>query len=682
MAELSKWLWQQFLDGDGNPYNGAKLFFYEAGTTTKKDVYTTSTGDVAHSNPIVLDSTGKPGTGAIFFGTGSYKIVLAPSTDTDPPASPIKTIDDITGLSGDFAVVNTMTDLKALSAGDYTMVAVLGYSSVSDDIGVRFYRWNSSSTASDDGGYIIEIDDAPGTGRFELQYDEYLNPKWFGAVGDGTTDDQAKIQATIDVINTNGQEADIHFSNGIFRISSNLTLPPNVNSIFTGDAQIKIDAAVTLTVSSHIDDNYQSIFDNSGNVVFTHGKNSQIWANWFGAVGDGTTDDQAAIQKALDSAGELTATRELTVKLKAGTYVIGSTLIFPTTASLALEGSGVNSTFISHSVNSDNAIEFPLSGSTTRLSNLTLFSESTSNTAVYFNLSGDDYYLSDVLINGFGKAIDTGTSSNIFMENVFVKNCVNDGLVVNDGCKNVTFSGVIDGNSTASSVGITIESALNVNIDAVVSGWVTCMDIGDNVSGDDSVVRFNGTMKDFTTQAILITGNCNLSGNSLHIDNPRSSSTSCFEFSGTSKTANFNFNQIYISDSAGDVPYILKQSGTTCTMNLTIGTLNSDNSDYLFSGSKLTDMTSASVIKELNTGSIRTKINSGNTFGEVSFDSSGATDTQTVNTAAIEADSLVFLTAQSTDVTMHISNIVAGTSFDINTSPATTGTVVWQILKP
>lgn len=90
---------QQFVDANGVPYSGAKLFTYAAGSTTKQTTYTDSTGSTANSNPIILDSAGRTPYGRWYTSGLSYKEVLAPSTDTDPPTSPIFTEDYITGVN-------------------------------------------------------------------------------------------------------------------------------------------------------------------------------------------------------------------------------------------------------------------------------------------------------------------------------------------------------------------------------------------------------------------------------------------------------------------------------------------------------------------------------------------------------------------------------------------------------
>lgn len=84
----------QFSDSTPAMYAGAKLFFYASGTSTKLSTYTTKALAVANTNPIVLNSAGRPSVD-IFLQDLEYKVVLAPSTDTDPPTSPIWTADPV-----------------------------------------------------------------------------------------------------------------------------------------------------------------------------------------------------------------------------------------------------------------------------------------------------------------------------------------------------------------------------------------------------------------------------------------------------------------------------------------------------------------------------------------------------------------------------------------------------------
>ena len=71
----------QFFDNNGVILTGGKIFTYEAGTTTPLATYTSSTGNTAHTNPIVLDSAGRVPGGEIWNALRLYKFVLKTSAD-------------------------------------------------------------------------------------------------------------------------------------------------------------------------------------------------------------------------------------------------------------------------------------------------------------------------------------------------------------------------------------------------------------------------------------------------------------------------------------------------------------------------------------------------------------------------------------------------------------------------
>lgn len=83
----------QFFDNNGDPLSGGKLYSYEAGTTTPQVTYTTNAGNVARTNPVVLDSAGRvPSGGEIWITSQAYKFVLHTSADVL-----IATYDNIVG---------------------------------------------------------------------------------------------------------------------------------------------------------------------------------------------------------------------------------------------------------------------------------------------------------------------------------------------------------------------------------------------------------------------------------------------------------------------------------------------------------------------------------------------------------------------------------------------------------
>jgi hypothetical protein len=71
----------QFFDNNGNPLSGGKIYTYEAGTSTPLATYTSSTGNTAHTNPIILDAAGRVPGGEIWIAVRLYKFVLRTSTD-------------------------------------------------------------------------------------------------------------------------------------------------------------------------------------------------------------------------------------------------------------------------------------------------------------------------------------------------------------------------------------------------------------------------------------------------------------------------------------------------------------------------------------------------------------------------------------------------------------------------
>ena len=90
----------QFFDNNGNPLSGGKLFTYAAGTTTNQATYTSSSGNTAHANPIVLDSAGRVSGGEVWLTNGqSYKFLLKTSADVQLwSADNVSGINDFSGL--------------------------------------------------------------------------------------------------------------------------------------------------------------------------------------------------------------------------------------------------------------------------------------------------------------------------------------------------------------------------------------------------------------------------------------------------------------------------------------------------------------------------------------------------------------------------------------------------------
>jgi hypothetical protein len=81
----------QFLDANGAPLVGGKLYTYAAGTTTPLATYTDYGGGTANANPVILDSRGEA---SVWLGTALYKMALYSATDVL-----IWTVDNIGGFA-------------------------------------------------------------------------------------------------------------------------------------------------------------------------------------------------------------------------------------------------------------------------------------------------------------------------------------------------------------------------------------------------------------------------------------------------------------------------------------------------------------------------------------------------------------------------------------------------------
>lgn len=193
----------QFFDNNGNPLTGGKLYTYEAGTTTPKATYTTDAGNVAHSNPIILDSAGRvPSGGEIWLTDGvAYKFVLKTSTEV---------------LLGTWDNVS-MTGTIGADTVTYTPA---GVSAVTTTVQTKLRE-------------IVSIKD-------------------FGAVGDGVADDTTALQNALANVGADGW---LLFPPGTYSITSSNTfylleagclcfeagavLAPTQGSDFILDAQIQ-----------------------------------------------------------------------------------------------------------------------------------------------------------------------------------------------------------------------------------------------------------------------------------------------------------------------------------------------------------------------------------------------------------------------------------------------------------
>jgi hypothetical protein len=79
----------RIVDASGNPLSGAKLYTYEAGTTTPLAVYTDGALTTPATNPVVMNANGEA---TLWFGLDEYKLIEKTAADVT-----LRTVDNISG---------------------------------------------------------------------------------------------------------------------------------------------------------------------------------------------------------------------------------------------------------------------------------------------------------------------------------------------------------------------------------------------------------------------------------------------------------------------------------------------------------------------------------------------------------------------------------------------------------
>lgn len=121
-------------DANGNPLPGAKLYFYQTGTTTPASVYTTDELTTAHANPVVADAGGL--FAPIYLDpTVTYRAVLKTSAGSN-----VQDVDPYSDGGGSGQVTVLFTDIADLVVdADVDVLVSAGHTRVGEGI-ARYYR--------------------------------------------------------------------------------------------------------------------------------------------------------------------------------------------------------------------------------------------------------------------------------------------------------------------------------------------------------------------------------------------------------------------------------------------------------------------------------------------------------------------------------------------------------------
>lgn len=180
MAIIAPYFNKQEFDNNGNPLSSGTIESYEAGTSTNKDTFTNSVGDVANTNPIVLDANGRA---SIWLETGSYKFITK-----DSLGNIISTVDNITGgasnVFGSTVIsVSTNTNVTSTFLNNFiSCTATLTLSLLDGATAGEGFIF----VAKNDGLGLVTID-PDGADTIDGESTIVLNPQaWSIVVSDGT----------------------------------------------------------------------------------------------------------------------------------------------------------------------------------------------------------------------------------------------------------------------------------------------------------------------------------------------------------------------------------------------------------------------------------------------------------------------------------------------------------------
>lgn len=331
----------QLLDNSGNVLTGGKIYTYLAGTTTPATTYTSSNGNTANSNPIILNSAGRVPYEIWLTDSIEYKFVLKDSNDTL-----IGTWDNLVGINSNFINYYGQQEIQTATAGQtvFTLtefeyepntgnlsVFVDGVNQYGPGAQYAFIETDSTTVTFVSGlhlGASVKFTttklENPGVAdasqvsytypdanavpeSVEERLAQYVSVKDFGAVGDGVTDDYNAWNNAVTYCAANKLQLYAPSTNAYYKIGTNLY----INCAFSAGIY--------------------HVFGGSGTITFNTQYNQVGYPEWWGAVTNTGADSTSAI---LASFAALPITQ-----LQAADYYVATTLKL-NVAGRTLRGSG------------------------------------------------------------------------------------------------------------------------------------------------------------------------------------------------------------------------------------------------------------------------------------------------------------------------------------------------------
>jgi hypothetical protein len=334
-----------------------------------------------------------------------------------------------------------------------------------------------------------------------------LGTRWYGLAGYNTFDE------ALDAI---GSDTRTLLVTSATSITADTTVPTNVTLWVMGEGSFAVASGITLTLSGPLMAAFRTIFSGSGTVKFTY--NVETYPEWWGGIGDGSTDSTTALQAAITSH----PTQGGTLRLLAGTYNHSTTLT--RTAPLQILGAGIDVSILQLTAGS--SLLHGISGTTTlRVKDITVKTQTDVTS---------DYQMNGIRLNLDGTAL---TGRQIHIENVKVRGY--NACLYCDGGTQYGIDRAIYRNVDlkANGPGTTYTGGGSCYMNRITQGEISLATIDQNNTGEHAIYCFG--QKDIYLENLKIT---NASGTEIQAIKLVGDGVAANETFGTWSIRNVNFS--------------------------------------------------------------------------------------------------------------------------------------------
>lgn len=213
MANLFYMPFRPAYDSAGVSIPGAKAYFTLTGTNTASAPFTNSGLTIPHSNPVVADATGK--LPIIYLDPAkTYRVRLYSKNATVAVDTPLEEFEPyVPGIFADATALQPVADAAAASA---TASSTSASAAATSAASAAASGASAATSATAVLAAQMAVEAALATTSFtlaELAAGQPVNVEWFGAVGDGVTDDSAALRSMVAFVNSAGSGT-IRFGRG------------------------------------------------------------------------------------------------------------------------------------------------------------------------------------------------------------------------------------------------------------------------------------------------------------------------------------------------------------------------------------------------------------------------------------------------------------------------------------